>query len=1785
MQKMQKIYESNNSTIFKGRHDDFDNDIIIKQLNAEYPTEEQIVQFNNEYEFTKNLQIGGVNKALKKDKKDGKNILILEYFDGQTLKEFISKNRLNIDKFLKIACNISQIIGEVHQYNIIHKDINSNNILINEKDKIKIIDFGFATKYTLKTETSSNINQLIGTLQYISPEQTGRMNRTVDSRSDLYSLGVVLYELFTGKLPFNSYDKMELIHSHIAKKPVAPNEINNKIPEIISNIILKLLSKNAENRYQSAFGLKYDLEKINLTGFENLSGLEDFKIGEKDFSGKLRISEKLYGREKEKQKIQEIYEKVCNGKTELLSISGLAGVGKSALIKEVSKSLIEKKGIYIEGIFDEFQKDIPYTALIQAFSEFVNQLLNKDDGELEYWKKNITNAVGGVGKVITDLIPELELVIGKQAELPKLEGKEMQNRFNYVWSNFIRAIAKSEHPLIIFIDDLQWADNSTIELFSTLLSDIETQYLFCITAFREDKFDNNNLKQFDQIEGLNISYIKLENLMSIDVNALIINSLDITVYETLTDGRSNVNDFTDLVYKKTGGNPFFVIQFLQNLYEDGLLKFSFENNIWKWNLQEIQSKNITINVIKLMTIKFEKLSEDTKNVLKIASCIGNYFDLSVLSQIYRKNKEEIESQIEIAIIENLIVPLKSSGIATSFKFAHDRIRQAVYTTVSDEQKNTYHLQIARALLEFLKDEELEQQLFEVVNQYNYGVKIISDPKEKKLLAELNFRASQKAKSTSAYLPAYNYLQNASNLLDEKSWEVDYDFTLKIHDDLTQLSYLTDNYEKIEFNISQIKEHAKNIYDTLNSNMILISWYSSKAKYEKAVSIGFDFFDKIGERKFKTTNKIKLVSLFLSLKIRLSRKNEEAILNQPMMQEGKVLSSARIINSIGSPIFLTNPDLFPIITFYQGIYTLKYGNYESSPFSFAAISTIFSALGKYDEALKIAKIVINLIKKLKISNYYAKSNFLVNLNVYPWKYHIHSFYKNFLDIYQKARETGDVEFAAYSLSSYGYFENVIGVNLLKLKTKAIEELAILKKYNQKVSVLRQRFYIQFYEQLSNSENTSDMLIGEYFNEEKEIPELLKSKDLSSLSYLYIDKNILHYLFGNYKQAYDTAKIICEFTTGIRANYLLSIHYFYYSLSILAILKYQKKSEQTKMLKIVEKNQKKMKKWTKHCPENFQHKYDLVQAEKYRILDKKNLAVIFYNKAIEGANKNKFLSEEAISWELAGHFYEQQNNKILSKTYLKNAYEKYKKWGAFAKLKQLENKYSEINFETTKNKTSSINISNNNFSSSTVVETSSYLDLTSIVKASQSLSGEVKLDNLLKNMLMLIMENAGADYAVIITNEDGKYNIEAKGKYGSEHFEILQTENLEKTESVSVNIVRYVIRTEKLLVVDNAITDSKYSQDKYIKINKVKSIFCFPVIHKNKLVAVLYLENNLSTHVFTTKHIETINILSSQIAVSIENALLYKNLEDKVRARTEALNESNEELNQINEELKSTIELVKEQKNEIEESHEKITDSINYAKRIQDAVLPASELFENYFSEYFIFFKPRDVVSGDFYWAKKVNKYIVFAAADCTGHGVPGAFVSMLGISFLNELVRRQEITKASYVLNELRKEIKISLKQSSRSENKDGMDIALCVINTETNLLQYSGAYNPLYIVRNENVIGKEIIDDNRKISSNALITLKANRQPIGVYHKETDFLNHEIQLYKKDSLYIFSDGFVDQFGGDKGSKFYSKRFKELLLSIQDKKMQEQKKYLSETFDNWKGNLKQLDDVLVVGVKI
>ena len=778
-QTIEAIHESNNSLVYRARCLRDNQLVILKVLKQAYPPPRRITEFQREYGITNSLNLTGVVKVYDIiETGDHRWLIVVEDFEAQSLKQIIQNQQLTLDEFLFVAIKVTQILGEVHQRNVIHKDINPSNIVWNQKTNvIKIIDFGISTKLSRETTTFRNPNQLEGTLAYISPEQTGRMNREIDYRSDFYSLGVTFYELLVGQLPFETTEPVELVHSHIAKQPTSPHEKNHDIPLIVSQIVMKLMAKTAEERYQSAWGLKADLETC-LQELQNGKQISEFVLGNRDVSEQFQIPQKLYGRQEQVEQLLASFERASEGAIEMLLVAGYSGIGKSALVNEIHKPITQQKGYFVSGKFDQFKRDIPYEALIQALQELVRQLLTETEMQLQLWQQKLLEALGRNGQVIVDVIPEVELIIGKQPRVPQLGPTESENRFNLVLQNFLGAFAQKEHPLVIFIDDLQWADLASLQLLELLMTQSDCQYLFLIGAYRDNEVSAvhpliQTLERIQQQDAA-VNVITLEPLKINWVNQLIADALKCSTDRSLP--------LAELVFEKTNGNPFFLTQLLQSLYIDNLLSFAPRRNLWQWDIEQIQAVGITANVVELMVGKIEKLEDRTQKLLKLAACIGNKFDLAILSVISGQSLADAGVDLWPALEQGLISPLSDAyklltlqnenvsvqssipSVSIPYRFLHDRVQQAAYALIPETQKQQVHLQIGKLLLQNTDSEKLEENIFELVNQLNIGADLISAVSGKNELARLNLIAGKKAKASAAYQAAVKYLKVGLELL-------------------------------------------------------------------------------------------------------------------------------------------------------------------------------------------------------------------------------------------------------------------------------------------------------------------------------------------------------------------------------------------------------------------------------------------------------------------------------------------------------------------------------------------------------------------------------------------------------------------------------------------------------------------------------------------------------------------------------------------------------------------------------------------------------------------------------------------------------------------------------------------------------------------------------------------------------------------------------------------------------------------------------------------------------------
>ncbi|MCT7995394.1 PAS domain S-box protein [Laspinema olomoucense] len=1500
----QEIYRNTKRVVYRGIREMDGLPVILKALGTEYPSPTDIEQLHHEYEMTKDLNVGGIIEPLSLEMSRNLPVLVLPDNGEISLKTFLNQQGLEIDIFLNLGIQLAQILGEIHQHHIIHKDIKPSNIIIHPQIlEVKLIDFAIASQLSKETAAAVHPNSLEGTLAYMSPEQTGRMNRAIDYRTDFYSLGVTFYEMLTGELPCQAEEAIEVVHCHIARMPIPPTEVVPEIPLAVSNLVMKLLAKTAENRYQSGYGLKWDLEYC-LKQWQEQGKIDEFQLGVKDFSSKLEIPQKLYGRERERAEVLSAFERVCGGGTELILISGYSGVGKSALVQETQKPLVKHRGYFIGGKFDQFNVNIPYAAVIQALASLVRQLLSEPEAQIKAWKDKILAATGENAQVIIEVIPEVELIIGPQPALVSLPPTESQNRFNLVFQKFINIFPQEEHPLIFFIDDLQWADLASLELIKRVITDRENHYLLMIASYRDNEVTATHpvgltLKDIKNTQ-VPVSEINLTPLNVHQVNDLLAETLNCTTAKSFS--------LAKLIFKKTQGNPFFLTQVLKSLEQDQLLKFNWEKGSWDWQSSQIEKIGMTENVVELMVSKIQKLQPKTQTALKLAACIGNSFDIEMLSIVNERSPHLTSRDLWEAIQEELIFPLAKThtlyrvieprnGGKVCYQFLHDRVQQAAYSLIPENRKKETHWQIAYLLLKNTPPETIEESIFEIVNHLNYSYELITTSEQQIKLVRLNLRAGQKALAANAYELAHTYFQVGLRLLEEGSWESDYQTSLRLHIQAAYAAYLNTDFEQMEDLVKIGLIQAKSILDQVNFYEIRIKAYSSCSQQLKALE--------------NTQKALQLLNIhlpeqptFAAIQVELNEisnqltgKNIRDLIILPQMSEAHQKAGMRILNSAIAPAYQVAPMLLPLIVFQEIKLSLTYGNTDESAYAYACYGLILcGVVGNIETGHKFGQLALKVLDKFNNKELKCRTLMVVNNNVRVWKDPLKETLPPLLTAYETGLENGDLEYAGLSAYNYCLNSYFAGKELSKLEAEMASYNSLLEKFKQTTMLTYCQMSWQVVLNLRNKSDNSVNLVGTAYNAETMLPIHEQGSDRYALCCLYLHKLILSYLFRQPEQAVVNAALAANYLDALTAVYTLPLFYFYDSLSAVAVYLQASESEQEEILIKVETNQDKMKNWANFAPDNFQHKYELVEAEKARIKGEVLEAMKFYDQAIATAQKNNYIQEEALAWELAAEFYEQIGRDPIAGFYRQKAHSCYYRWGALAKVQDLEHRFSDLNSKTLEIGTNEIQTQNYTESKSSGYHI--FLDLKTVIQASQALIGEVHLDQLLAKLMRLALENAGAQTGYLLLNQQGNFVIKAAGKIEQTEVSVRQAIAAETSSLLPRSLINYVSRTQEDVVLNDASQNEQFTSDPYILATQPKSVLCTPILGQGKLLGILYLENNLLVGAFSPSRVELLKLLSSQAAIALENAQLYqaqkeyaRQLEKTVQERTHQLQQSN------------------------------------------------------------------------------------------------------------------------------------------------------------------------------------------------------------------------------------------------------------------------------------------------------
>ncbi|MEO1132119.1 MAG: ATP-binding sensor histidine kinase [Cyanobacteria bacterium J06639_1] len=1497
---LEKIYESSNSLVYRRQNIDSGTSAIVKILKEDYPTPSELTRYRQEYEITRSLDLDGVVRAYQIEPYKRTLAIALEDFGGRSLKDLYQHRATSLEDFFEIACQVVEILGRIHSRNIIHKDINPSNIILNvETNQIKIIDFGIATQLTRENPTLKNPRVLEGTLAYMAPEQTGRMNRALDYRTDFYSLGVTFYELLTGQLPFPSQDALELVHCHIAQQPVPPIQVNPEIPQGVSDLVMKLMAKTAEARYQNAAGLLADLDHC-AREYRTTGAIAPFKLGGRDLSDRFHIPQKLYGRETEIAAVLAAFERVSQpqqtASSELMLVAGYSGIGKSSLVSEVHKPITEKRGYFIAGKYDQFQRDVPYSAVIGAFKDLVKQLLTEPETQLQVWRSRLLTALGPNGRVVTDVIPDVALIVGEQPPVPELGPSEAQNRFNLVFQNFMRVFCAPEHPLVLFLDDLQWADSASLKLLRLMVSDREMPSLLAIGAYR----DNEVSPTHPLITLLDRLLAAGAIVHTITLAPLSLRHLTQLIGDTLPHSTEAIEPLAELVLQKTEGNPFFVNEFLKNLHAESLLTFNERSRLWEWDIARIQAQDLTDNVVELLISRLQKLRADTQAALRLAACIGAQFDLATLAIARQTPASDVFDALKPAIQTGLIIALSDLNEQLAierFRFGHDRIQQAAYALIATKDRAHVHLRIGRLLRDNMSAEALAERIFEIVDHLNQAIHLVEDEAECQQLARLNLQAGLKATSATAYQAALRYLLTGLELLGDRGWQQVYELTLDLHQAAVEAAYLSQDFERQAQLTDVVLHQARSVLDRVNVYRMTILARSSQNRHLEATDIGFEILAQLGVQ-FPEPSPENLELELQKTRELESQRSIQSLIDLPEMSIPEKRAAMQILSDILSSGYQAAFDRFILSNLTQIQLSTAYGNTAASAFAYDCYGIILcGSVGDIESGYQFGQLAQQVVERYRAKQSQSRVMFVFNAFVRHWKDPLSHTIPDLQAGYLVGLETGDVEYAAYSLCWEAMHSLLTG--------RVLEPLAArMNEFNEAIATLQQAaclLYLQIYQQtvanLQGKASDLSRLDGEFLQEDWVVVDSADNK--LALAFFYTHKAMLCYLLEDYETAIACTQLGTTYADGMTAAYTIAALNFYDSLTRLARYDRLPEAEQQQALAQVEANQQHLRHWASHAPENHLHKFVLVEAERDRCLGRAAEAGAGYDRAIALAKTHDYPNEEAIANELAARFYLQQERDTFAQVYSNDAYYGYYRWGATAKVQQLERRYPQLRAASLETEVTGTRVADATVRTTpSVTHTASTtqgnhsLDLAAVLQASQAIASEIAIDKLLATLTRILVRAAGAQIGHLLLDVNGQLAIEATCDAAQQTEVVLQSKPI--ADCVPQTLINFVSRTQEGVVLERACETGNFRQDPYIQANQSQSVLCAPLLNQGQLSGIVYLENNLLAGAFTPDRLEVLQLLSSQAAIAIDQARLYANLEQKVAERTQKLSDALDEL---------------------------------------------------------------------------------------------------------------------------------------------------------------------------------------------------------------------------------------------------------------------------------------------------
>ncbi|MFY0564262.1 trifunctional serine/threonine-protein kinase/ATP-binding protein/sensor histidine kinase [Archangium lansingense] len=1526
----EQLHSSNRSTLFRATRLRDQCPVILKLTGSDYLDRRRTLELRREYAIARRVEGDGIVQVLGLEQFPDRAALVLEDFGGTSLRHLLDESGpLDVTTFLDFAVRISAALGHIHQHGVIHKDIKPHNIIVNPATRVlKITDFSLSVGLSLETVPPELPTLLTGTLAYMAPEQTGRMNRGVDYRADFYALGATFFELLTDRRVFSTNAPLELLHAHVAQVPPSPRELNPEVPEQLAAIVLKLLAKEPEDRYQSTWGLIADLEQCQRQ-LRKGATLPLFPIGLSDRPHQFRPPQGLHGRDSSVALLTRAYARTAAGRGQLLLISGPAGIGKTSLVNELYRVTAVSRGHVAMGKCDQLLRSEPFDAVHQALQHLVRQTLGEGEAETTLMRERLQEVLGANTSVLVEAVPDTRALVGEQPPPVPLPSPESKNRLNLVLARTLQAFATPERPLALFLDDLQWADSATLTLLQTLARDLSTRHLLLVGAYRDTEFSPTSPLTFalDELRtaGTTWEQLHLTPLGLKEVARMVCESTAVEAKRGLELAR--------LIHTRTGGNPFSVKATLRFLHERDLLRFDPRSRQWEWDLARIESQELPEDVAALMVAESLRLPQETRALLQVAACLGVTFGFHDLMVAYGATAGETARALWTTLERRLVLPLSKdyvlldpqggavepTDLDVSFRFVHDQVRQAAYSHIPQEERATRHLEVGLRLYEDARaTKTLDERVFAILPHLGHAPERIGPDSLRLELADLHLATGRRAKTSGTYRTACELFQTGEVLIPPALREQEHERRFALQKELTESLYLAGEIEAAASGFSTLHAQARTPAQRASVLCLQAILSTLHDRHTDSLEYGLEGLRLLGIDLPAHPDDAAIAAELRALETALAGRDTSELLALPLMSEPNAKLASELMSAIAPPAYFTAQKLLVLMTFRHVRLSLEHGNSRFSPYAYVCHGLVLSAF--FDDPAagrRFGLLAFELATLLRDPLQQARAFYLHATFIDHWTWSTRTGVLQLTEAYRILLDSGDWQLAGHCFTVLSWRRLALG-----------EPIQELLEENQK--------FLDLPKTQKDSDNTSVLLAFRQalllLTGAQELP-----RQTLPLSHLQWPANKAHaglvlleqhYLLRQLEQAMAVAEESAAMMRSVPGLFLLTTHAFYYALSAAAV--YPRASERRKqeLLAIMEQQRAYLERCAHRAPENFSPYHLLVRAELARVKGQHVEAHTRYEEAISAARASGFTSVEAIACEQACRFQAELSRPPLAAAYLVEALNAYERWGAAGKVHILsaEQSYLLHSYSGTLRAwdhklqgtgLSMARLQGSEYPELTVTSDLSstdslaeVLDVSSMMKASQAISSELHFPQLAANLVDILMESTGAQRGVLVLQREEDFFVEASGEVGSGSAPLLPVQRMAESDALCHTIAELVLSTGGPLLLDDASTQEPFRSDSYIVLHHVRSVLCVPILHRKQLLGLVYLENNLLAGAFNANRLKAVGMLSAQAAISIENAGLYRRLgeshrtlEHRVQERTEQLHSKNAELQRALESLKT------------------------------------------------------------------------------------------------------------------------------------------------------------------------------------------------------------------------------------------------------------------------------------------